>query len=73
MTATTRTVTVITAARASQRQRNTLLTRLRKQADTRVTLRQEQETLQKQIQRLRDHRLWLQLQVRLDRALQQGK
>ena len=56
-------------SRATRRQRHSLLKNLRKRTDTRNTLRQEQARLQKQTQRLRQHRLWLQLQARLDRVL----
>ena len=57
-------------SRATRRQRHSLLKNLRKRGDTRTALRQEQARLQKQAQRLRQHRLWLQLQARLDRVLQ---
>ena len=56
-------------SRAARRQRSSLMTRLGKRPDERVVLRQEQTRLQKQAQRLRHHRLWLQLQVNLDRVL----
>ncbi len=60
------------APRATRRQRSSLLTSLRKQPDTRAALRQEQARLRKQAQRLRHHRLWLQLQTDLDRVLRDG-
>lgn len=56
-------------ARTTRRQRSSLMTNLRKRPDRRGSLRQEQARLHKQAQRLRHHRLWLQLQVNLDRVL----
>ena len=55
--------------RATRRQRSSLWSSLRKRPDQREALRQEQTRLQKQAQRLRHHRLWLQLQADLDRVL----
>ena len=54
---------------ATRRRRSSLVTCLRKQPDEREVLRQEQARVQKQVQRLRRHRLWLQLQANLDRVL----
>ncbi len=57
---------------ASRRLRRILTTNLRKRPDARLALLQEQARLHKQVQRLRHHRLWLQLQVSLDRVLRDG-
>lgn len=56
-------------SRSARRQRSSLMTNLRQRPDARGVLRQEQARLHKQAQRLRHHRLWLQLQVKLDRVL----
>ena len=66
---TTNRTSTLRESRAARRQRSSLMTSLHKRPDERVVLRQERTRLQKQAQRLRNHRLWLQLQVNLDRVL----
>ena len=56
-------------SRSTRRWRSSLMTNLRQRPDERGVLRQEQARLHKQAQRLRHHRLWLQLQIKLDRVL----
>ena len=67
---TTNRTSTLLESRAVRRQRSSLITSLRQRPDERLSLRQERTRLQQQAQRLRDHRLWLQLQANLDRVLQ---
>lgn len=59
-------------SRTARRLRSSLRSSLRKCPDERIALRQEHARLQQQAQRLRHHRLWLQLQVNIDRVLRDG-
>ena len=66
---TTNSVSTARESRSTRRLRSSLMSNLRKRPDERKALRQEQARLQKQALRLRRHRLWLQLQVNLDRVM----